>query len=119
MIDGRRHWFVTETVVSQERYDDGPFYFGASYEDGSLDRIIASLIAIRETIPAEYRDSARCEIDSESGYEGSHYASIEVSYSRPETAEETLERERHKMAETVAAEQKQRAAYEALKAKFG
>jgi hypothetical protein len=50
------------------------------YKDGTLDEVIKSLLAIREMVPAEYRDSARCGIDSVGSYEDSHYATIEVSY---------------------------------------
>lgn len=83
---------TTVYVARHERHDDGPFEFGASYTDGTLNAVIESLDKIRDSIPREYRAKARCEIDSESGYEGSHYASIEVSYVRPETDEEVVAR---------------------------
>lgn len=93
VVDGKKVWIRQVTHVLQERYSDGSFNFGAIYEDGSLNAVIDSLIAIRESIPEPYRENARCEIDSESGYEGSHHATIEVRYSRPETPAETAERE--------------------------
>ena len=81
--------FVTEvTVVSQEQYDEGPFDFGASYTNGTLDRVIQSLLDIRESIPAEFRADARCGVGSVAGYEDTHYAQIEVCYQRPATADE-------------------------------
>lgn len=116
-------WETQVTVVQQERYDAGPFDFGAIYEDGTLDNVIHSLMAIRDSIPEEYRADARCEIGSESGsesgYECSHYASIEVRYYRPELPEETSRRlaTEREMAEAEIA--KARAQYEMLKAKFG
>ena len=79
-------------VVHQEKFDVGPFNFGASYEKGTLDAVISSLQAIRGSIPEQYRESASCEFDSEGGYEGEHYANIRISYDRPETAEEAIER---------------------------
>jgi hypothetical protein len=57
-VDGEKVWTTTVTVVSQAQYDSGPFDFGASYKDGTLDEVIKSLLAIREMVPAEYRDSA-------------------------------------------------------------
>lgn len=65
------------TVVEQEQYAAGPFCF-----DGPLDAVIDSLIAIRNSIPEEYRASAMCSIASVSDYEDSHHASIEVTYTR-------------------------------------
>lgn len=85
-IDAARQQ-CTVRVLKQERYDGGDFCF-----DGNLDDVLASLQAIRASIPEEYRASATCEIGSESGYEGSHYASIEVNYSRPETDDEVRQR---------------------------
>lgn len=109
---------VTVTVASQERYDEGPFSFGASYTDGSLSEVIDSLIAIRDSIPAEYRSAARCEIDSESGYEGSHYASIEVTYERPETDEEVTRRLHQESVKAKIDRAAEYAAYERLAKKF-
>jgi hypothetical protein len=118
-VDGKDVWQTTVYVVDQEQYESGPFAFGESYEDGSLKRVIESLIAIRESIPAEFRERARCEISSTGGYEGSHYATIEVSYERPETPEETANREENAGRARALADAKQRAEYDKLKAKFG
>lgn len=82
---------VIVKVVRQQQYDPGPFYFGG-YEDGSLDRVIECLVEIRGSIPEQYRKTAQCEIDAVSGYDDSCYANIEISYSRPETPEETARR---------------------------
>lgn len=110
---------VTVTVANHQLYDDGPFYFGETFTDGSLNKVIASLEAIRDSIPPEYRDAARCGIDSESGYEGSHYANIEVTYSRPETDEEWEARKadvHRRLANQTAAKREQLAR---LKAELG
>jgi hypothetical protein len=119
MVKGVKVWSATETVVDQEQFDSGPFNFGASYTDGSLDQVIESLLAIRKLIPEQFRASARCEIDSTSGYEGSHYPHIEVNFVRPETAKETAAREAEERAKIAATEAQERAAFEALKKKFG
>ena len=44
-------------------------------------------------IPGEYMASAKIEIDSAGGYEGSHYGHIEIYYDRPETDDEMTSRE--------------------------
>lgn len=118
-VNGKREWFADVTVVSQDRYGQGPFVFGESYEDGSLDRVIESLHKIRNSIPEEYRTKARCEISSEGGYEDSHSASITVKYYRPETPGETAAREAEMANETAAKEAQEKSAYEALKRKYG
>lgn len=88
------------TVCDQEKYDEGPFHF-----EGTLADVIASLERIKQEIPAEYQEIATCEIDSNSGWEDSHYAHIEVTYERPETDQEVAarlhaerERARHELA---------------------
>jgi hypothetical protein len=83
-----QEWLTTVTVVWQEEYESGPFEFGALHRDGSLQAIIDSLLSIQAAIPEPYRADAMCAIDSTSGYEGCHSASIEVVYRRPATAEE-------------------------------
>lgn len=94
IVDGEKVWSTAVYVVDQEKHDRrGPFEFGAGYADGSLNAVIDSLIAIRGSIPVEYRERARCDIGSTSGYDGEHYAHIKVLYFRPETADETAERE--------------------------
>ena len=118
MSDTLERFKRTVRVVLQEQYDGGPFDFGESYEDGSLNRVIDSLLAIRESIPAEHRASARCQIDSVGSYEGSHYARIEVNYARPETDEEWAERRTRDISEAQAERQREMAEYERLKAKF-
>ena len=115
----RKEWLVEEQIVSQEQYDGGPFDFGASYQEGTLKAVIDSLLSIRDEIPKEFWGTARCGIDSVSGYEGSHHARIEVSYLRPATEEEinaVKERDRRQAENAKAIE---RAMYEELKRKFG
>jgi hypothetical protein len=58
----------------------------------NLAEAIEWLQGILATIPEEHRDSAKIEIDSTGGYEGSHYATIEIEYSRPPTEADIAER---------------------------
>lgn len=109
---------TTVHVVDQQRHDSGPFQFGASYADGSLGKVIASLQKIRDGIPKQYRAKARCEIDSKSGYEDSHYAHVEISYERPETDAEVIHRVQIERERSRIAENKERAQLVALKSKF-
>jgi hypothetical protein len=69
---------VKVDVFSGQRYDgDWPPNDAAGF--------IAWFQGKIDTIPAEHRSDARIELDSESSYEDSHYASIGISYWRPET----------------------------------
>jgi hypothetical protein len=106
---------TTVTVLNQERYGcEGGFVF-----DGKLDDVIGSLVKIREEIPEEYRASAECVIESESGYEDSHYATILVTYSRPETDDEVTKRLKSELIRNEQAEKEERAAFERLQKKYG
>jgi hypothetical protein len=109
---------VREVVTHQERHDKGPFDFGSGYEDGSLDRMIGSLYAIRGRIPEQYRSNARCEISSQSGYDGDHSPTIEVQYKRPETDEEVVERLSWEAYMRSLTEAEERATLAALQAKY-
>lgn len=109
---------VTVTVVSQEQYDHGLFNFGCDYEDGSLQEVIDSLLGIAARIPEEFRSAARCKIDSVLGYEDSTYASIEVTFRRPETDEEWGARIAKAERKELQEEAKARRDYELLKQRF-
>ena len=108
---------IIVTVADHERYDSGPFDFGDGTA-GSLDRVIASLVTIRESIPAEYRDAAFCEFRSQSGYDGDHSPSIEIDYRRPETDEEVIARVSLGRYRATLKELEERAALASLKAKY-
>lgn len=99
------------TVFSHERYD------GEWMPEGLADAI-AWLNDKLESIPAEYRDSATIEIDSVSSWEDSHYASITITYTRPETDDEVCERVDRERRMAAHREAQERATYEALKRKF-
>jgi len=109
---------ITKTVVEQSKYDGGEFDFGASYDAGSLDRVIASLLKIRESIPSEYRANAFCEIGSYMSHDNS-YATIEIGYSRPETDAEMDARIGDDEARRIAMESNERAVLARLQEKYG
>lgn len=104
---------VSIKVVAQERHEAGPFVF-----DGRLDEVIASLVAIRESIPEPYRGEATCEITSVTDFDY-HVARIDIEYPRPETDAEIAAREAKNAQAEAARVAEQRRQYEALKAKFG
>lgn len=106
-----------EIVADQEQHESGPFNFGDDLA-GSLHRVIESLVAIRESVPEEYRAEAFCEFRSRSDYDGGGIPTIQVSYRRPETDEEVVERlswEAHMRSLT---EQEERATLAALQSKY-
>jgi hypothetical protein len=70
-------------------------------------------------VPAEHRGAIRIELSSESGYEDSHYASIEITYTRLETPEEVADRQEGWRLQKAQQDAAQMAEYERLKAKFG
>lgn len=102
---------VKVTVFDKEQYD-------GEWPDGRLVDVIAWFQAKLAEVPEEYRAEARCEIDSASGYEGSHYGHIAISYTRAETDEEMTARETRKAANRAACEQRELAALRALQAKY-
>jgi hypothetical protein len=78
---------VIEKVIDAEQYDDDfPFRYDGIGK--TLLGAIEALKSIAEAIPEEHRAAATFSVDSNSGYEDSHYASIEISYLRDETDEE-------------------------------
>lgn len=100
------------SVLDAEQYEDG-------FPPGKLPDFMAWLAEHINRIPEEYRASAEIEIDSRGSYEDSHYATIKISYVRPETDEEWDARKANVMSRVRQAEEQERKAYEALKAKFG
>lgn len=115
----KKAWLVNVIVCDQEQYDSGPFDFGADYENGTLSRVLNSLIKIRDSIPKEYRDVASCGIDSVGGHEGEHYAHIQVGYMRPATEKEIAAALAEEKAKKKATEAQERAFYDKLKQRYG
>lgn len=103
---------VTVIVYQGEQYDDG-------FPDlCRLIDVIGWLNDLLQSIPSEFRGDAKCEIDSRSGWEGSHYATIEISYRRPETDEEMVQRHAKERARIDVRAAEEIAALKALKAKY-
>lgn len=72
-----------------------------------------------EAIPEEFRDTATIEIDSRSGYEGSHDPCIKIGYWRQETDTELATRLTAMQQDAVLKEMQARATYEELRRRFG
>lgn len=104
-------------VVRQEQYGGGPVDFGATWTEGSFQKVLDSLLDVQDSIPEEFRDAAYCQIDSGTQWDQC-YAEIEIGYSRPETDAEVearvSERKRDDADEIAVAWQR----YQELKAKF-
>lgn len=84
-------------------------YRGKQYEadfpddDAKLTAVIEWLQTKLAEVPEQYRAEARCEISSEGYYDSTH-ATIEISYARIETDDESVERERQSEALRAAEE---------------
>jgi hypothetical protein len=72
---------------------------------------------LKKEIPKEYWGSAKVSIGSEMAYD-QDYPTCHVTYERPETTEETYERESQAQHETVMREAFEREQYNKLKKKF-
>ena len=70
----------TITAVSQAYGEQGPFIF-----EGTIDDVIASLVSIRDSIPEEYRGTARFTFETHED------AGVVVEYQRPMTPDEQAE----------------------------
>ncbi len=108
---------TTVTVLTQRSSDGGKFCFGG-YEDGSLNRVIDSLLGTRQLIPAKFRKAARCEIRADQFYDSS-YVEIEITYRRPANAQEIAERAKRREQDAEVEAARERHTYDALKAKYG
>jgi hypothetical protein len=72
-----------------------------------------------DSIPKEFIDTAEIKIDSTSGYEGSSDAKISISYSRMETGAEEQHREARKERIVSLQQDRERAEFKRLQAKYG
>lgn len=71
-----------------------------------------------DDVPQEFRGTARIGIDATESY-GSAYATIEISYTRPETDDEEAERERQAAARADRTRAEELQMLTALQAKYG
>lgn len=98
-------------LFNGEEYDEG-------FPPRPIDEFISWLNGWIEKIPAEFRDQSSIEIDSNGGYEGSHFANVKISYRRPETDDEIGKRQAEWDAAVCAKENHERAEFERLKRQF-
>lgn len=96
---------------SRERYD-------GDWPPESLVEFVKWAKRKLDEIPKGSRRSAKIEIGSAGGYDGDHNPEIEITYTRPETAEEVAERVAAYAAKVQRANDFKRAEYERLKAEF-
>lgn len=71
-----------------------------------------------ESVPSEYRHTAKIDIGSDTSYEVDH-ARIGISYTRPETDAEEAERERREQVKEEANRSKELQLLAQLQAKYG
>ena len=99
-------------VFSQESYDE-------EWPPENAMEYLAWFAAKIASIPEEYRASAKVEIDSVSSYENSSYATIKITYTRPETDAEWAGRVAENDARERRQAERERKEFERLRAKFG
>lgn len=105
-------WATKVTLFRQQRYD-------GEWMPENAEKAIKWLQNIVAQAPPKFRSAVKIEIDSESSYEGSHYASIEISYWRPPTAVEIAKRRAAAKAQANEARQREIDTLKALQAKYG
>lgn len=100
------------TVFDKEQYD-------GEWPPEDAAECVAWFADKLEAIPPEHRATAKIEIDSAGGYEGSHYGHIAIYYYRLETDDEMADREadERRRQERQTAQELQTLA--ALQAKYG
>jgi hypothetical protein len=74
--------FITVTIFEKEQYDSN------DWPPESATEFMAWFAAKLATIPRKFAASASVKLDSRCGYEDSSYASICITYLRPETDDE-------------------------------
>ncbi len=89
----------------------------------TLPEAVAWLQGLLDKVPQEHRERSYFQIESESDYEGGYSTTLRIGYRREETDEEMAQREAKEAAEHNAyvakREAEERAAYEALRRKYG
>lgn len=100
------------TVFDKEQYD-------GEWPPTDMTECVAWFAGKLETIPSEYRATAKVEIESVSVYEDSHYARIEIYYDRPENDGEMAAREAEERCRQEAQKEQELRTLAALKAKYG
>ena len=97
--------------------------YNADELNGPLKNTIAILQNHLDSVPDEFKDKVEFCIDVDSDYDGGYSIDVSIDYHRPETdleMNERIQRKRLKEAQWRARnEAQERAAYEALKRKYG
>ena len=101
------------TIFDKEQYD------GGEWPPTDATECVAWFSGKLEAIPAEYRATAKVEIESVASYEDSHYAHIVIYYDRPETDDEMAAREAEELRHQEAQKAQELRTLAALKAKYG
>lgn len=78
------------SVLTKDVY--GSLTADKKYEDDTVVEVITWLQETLETIPPEFRECAKLDVDSVGGYEGEHHTEVEIYYIRPETDQEMAQR---------------------------
>jgi len=99
-------------TVKAEQYDP-------DFAPGQLQEFVLWSNALLDEIPEEFRATAEIEISSTSSYYDSHYATIEVTYRRPETDEEWEARKQDVAARMQEEKQRELNLLAQLQAKYG
>lgn len=97
-------------VFQSEQYD-------ADFPSYNLVKFISEIQRHLDSIPEAFRNEAAIEIGNTSC--GSYYAQIEITYTRPETAEEEAYRLGATAARARFIEERERATLRQLQAKYG
>lgn len=92
--------------------------YGSDWPPTDAAGALAWFRAKLDDIPAEFRDGAKIEFDSLGRYD-STYATIEISYVRPETDEEEAQREQWAAAQAERRRAEELRMLATLQAKYG
>lgn len=99
------------TIFDKEQYD-------GEWPPTDATECVAWFAGKLDAIPAEYRETAKVEIESVASYEDSHYARIVIHYYRPETDDEMASREAQELGCQEAQKARELRTLAALKAKY-
>ena len=105
-------WPIFVDVFKKEQYD------GEWPEENAI-KFLAWFEEKINSIPKEFKDSAKVELEAVSSYGGCAYASIEIYYYRPETDEEEIARKAKEQNKAELQKQRELRQLEELKRKYG
>lgn len=101
------------------KLEDAPVSYGEGNGDEEMEvglvDMIERLQACLESVPREYRDSAKVRIWASGDYASAY---VEVNYTRPETDEEIAAKEEREKRYQLERERREREEFERLKKKY-